>query len=251
MNRSSKRLGISLGVAVVLVLGVPGLTVASADNRNPTVFPSTSSPYGQTYGQWSARWWQYAAQQTTLNICAPRKPQSPVTFLAGTPGPPPAATSCTVPSGQAIMFPLLNAEWSVAEAQAQELMTPGQSCFLPGQPDGTTNAVLRACAKAIADHAISPDATMAAEVDGASLRGLSSYRAVSPPFSLTAADGNPFGIPPGRTHAVADGFWIILKPLSQGTHTIHFSVNVPFPELGFTFSFDQTYYVTVQRRNED
>jgi hypothetical protein len=144
------------------------------------------------------------------------------------------------------MFPLLNAEWSVAEAQAQEQVTPGQSCFLPGQPVGTNDAALQACATAVADHATFPGASMEADVDGSMLQSLTSYRAVSPPFGLIAATGNPFGIPPGPTHAVADGFWIILRPLSPGTHTIHFTVTVPFPELGFTFFFDQTYRVTVQ-----
>jgi len=70
---------------------------------------------------------------------------------------------------------------------------------------------------------------------------------VSPPFDLTAANQNQFGIPPGATHAVADGFWIILTPLSAGTHTIHFSATVPFPELGFAFVLDQTYRLTVLR----
>src|SRR5689334_22463099 len=100
--------------------------VARADSANPKVAPIGSRPYGLTYGQWSARWWQYAAQQTSLNFCAPIKPQSPVTFLAGTPGPP-ATASCTVPAGQSVMFPLFNAEWSVAEAQSQQQTTPGQS----------------------------------------------------------------------------------------------------------------------------
>jgi hypothetical protein len=237
----------SLAVAVGLVVAVSGPSVASATNLNPNVFPIGSTPHGHTYGQWSERWWQYAVEQTTLNICAPQRPRSPVTFLAGTPGPPPVTLSCAVPPGQAIMFPLLNAEWSIAEAQSQQLATPGQSCLLPGPPDGTSDAALQACATAIADHATSPDANLAAEVDGESLRSLSSYRAVSPPFNFTAAAGNPFGIPTGRTHAVADGFWIILRPLNRGMHTIHFSVNVPFPELGFTFAFDQTYRLTVAR----
>lgn len=161
MNSSRNHLSRSLGVAVGLVLGVLGPTVASAHNPNPTVFPIGATPYGRTYSQWSARWWQYAVHQTTLNICAPDRPQSLMTFLAGTPGPP-VTTSCAVPTGQAIMFPLLNAEWSVAEAQLQQQTTPGQSCLLPGQPDGTSDAALQACATAIADHATCPGASLAA-----------------------------------------------------------------------------------------
>jgi hypothetical protein len=246
MNRSLKH-SISALLPITVGLALSGLvsTVAFANNMSPRVFPINSRPYGQTYGQWSARWWQYAVQQTTLNLCAKDNPNSRITFLAGTPGLPPVPSSCVVPAGQAIMFPVFNVEWSVAEAQAQEGMTPGQSCVLPGQPDGTTDAALQACATAQADHATFPDATLAAYIDGATLQGVTSYRAVSPPFDFTAANGNLFVIPPGSTHAVADGFWIILTPLSRGSHTIRFTATVPFPELGFTFLLDQTYHVSV------
>jgi hypothetical protein len=86
---------------------------------------------------------------------------------------------------------------------------------------------------------------VAADIDGLALQSLTSYRAVSPAFDLTVLQ-NPYGIPPGPTHAAADGFWIILKPLSRGTHTIHFTGTVPFPELNFTFFSDQTVHLSVQ-----
>jgi hypothetical protein len=36
------------------------IPVAQAhDDRRPTVFPLDSSPYGNTYGEWSARWAQW------------------------------------------------------------------------------------------------------------------------------------------------------------------------------------------------
>jgi len=43
-------------------------------------------------------------------------------------------------------------------------------------------------------------------------------------------------------HCVADGYWVMLPPLSAGSHTIHFAG-------GFTssgFSLDVTYNITVQ-----
>jgi hypothetical protein len=244
-KRSGKRSAV-LVAGLLVVLGMFGTSVAWADNANPQVAPIGSRPYGQTYGQWSARWWQFAVQQPSLDFCAPAKPQSPVMFLAGTGGIPPVTTSCTIPTGQSIMFPLFNVEWSVAEAQAQLQLTPGQSCFVPAPLNGTDDAALQACATAGADHVSLPGAVLAAEVDSRTLSNLTSYRAVSPPFDFTAANGNPFAIPPGPTHAVADGFWIILTPLSAGTHTIHFTATVPFPDLGFTFALDQTYRLTVQ-----
>jgi hypothetical protein len=145
------------------------------------------------------------------------------------------------------MFPLFNVEWSAAEAQAQLKLTPGQSCLLRGQPVGTSHAALHACASAQANHALSPGATLTAVVDGETLHRSTSYRAVSPPGDFTPVAGNPIGIPPGRTEAAADGFWIILRPLTVGTHTIHFSATVPFRDLNFTFSLDQTDHLTVKQ----
>jgi hypothetical protein len=235
-------------VVAGVVVALLGSTMAFARNANPDVFPIKSRPYGQTYGQWSARWWQYAFQQTDLNICAPDKPGSRVTFLAGTTGGS-ATRSCTVSVGKAIMFPVFNAEWSVVEAQAQQQTTPGQSCLLPGQPNGTSDAALQACATAQANHALDSDATLKADVDRVTLQRLTNYRAVSPPFNFTSVPGNPLGVcqPAGcDSHAVADGFWIILTPLRPGPHTIHFAATVPFPELNFTFNTDTTYHLTVQ-----
>jgi hypothetical protein len=229
-------------VLAVVVVALMGSTMAFARNANPGVFLINSRPYGQTYGQWSARWWQFAFKQPNLDICAPDKPRSQVTFLAGTTGDT-ETRSCTVPTGMAIMFPVFNVEWSVVEAQAN-----GNACIVPASPSGTSDAALQACATAQANHALGSNA-LEADVDGETVQNLTDYRAVSPPFDFTSVPNNPLGVcqPAGcDSHAVADGFWIILTPLSPGTHTIHFAAKVPFPELNFTFETDTTYHLMVQ-----
>src|SRR6185503_16480724 len=63
------------------------------------------------------------------------------------------------------------------------------------------------------------------EVDGVPLRNLLSYRATSDLFditfdpSLTFLDPCATGAP---QPAVSYGYWLMLAPLSVGTHTIHF-----------------------------
>jgi len=232
-------------VVVGIIATLLGSTAAFAGNPNPGVFPINSRPYGLTYGQWSARWWHYAFKQTTLDICATDTLGSQVIFLAGAGVP----VTCTIHAGKAIMFPTFNVEWSDVEARAQEQATPGQSCLLPHQPYGTSNAALQACATAQADHATVPGATLTAKVDGRPLTNLTNYRAVSAPFSFKAVAENPFLssiCPEGCDgHAVADGFWIMLTPLSPGKHIIHFTATVPFPELSFTYTNDTTYKLTV------
>jgi len=202
-----------------------------------------STSYGRTYGQWSAHWWQWALstpnQPTAFDGC-PNESGS-VWFLSGVS--PQNSGTCSVPAGKAIMFPTFNVEWSVAEANAA-----GGMCPVPISTNGTSYAALLACAQAFSDFATQPGATLHAAVDGRDLQGLLTYRAHSdpPPFPFTAQPGNMFGVPAGKSTAVADGFWIMLSPLASGNHTIHFAAVVPFPILGFTFVDDAIFDLVVR-----
>jgi hypothetical protein len=53
--------------------------------------------------------------------------------------------------------------------------------------------------------------------------------------------------PAGEYQAVADGVWVLLPPLSEGTHTITFGGNFPNnpEECGGPFSQNNTYTLTV------
>ena len=73
---------------------------------------------------------------------------------------------------------------------------------------------------------------------------LDNYRVQSPLFTLTAAQDNAFGIPAGKTKSVAEGFWILLAPLSAGRHTIQFHGEAVFGT--FTFEEGVTYNLTVR-----
>jgi hypothetical protein len=197
------------------------------------VFPPTSHPFGLTYGQWSTKWWQWIVSipssnspitDTTGQNCAVGQ-QGIVWFLAGTTGNPinnPVMRTCTIPSGQAILFPIINGECSTAEG------------------NGNTEADLRACASSQMDAVT----TLQASVDGVVLTDLQTFRAQSPLYQFTAIDGNPFGIPAGTTDSVADGFWIMLHPLSPGVHTISFAGALNLPS-GGSFSTSVQYKLIV------
>jgi hypothetical protein len=83
-----------------------------------------------------------------------------------------------------------------------------------------------------------------ASIDGVPLTGLSAYRATSSMFTFTAdpalaslPGGDPCvtGSPqPG----VSVGYWLLLTPLTPGTHTLHFGA----PNMGQ----DLTYILTVK-----
>src|SRR6266566_7663089 len=198
MKLSAKHWGSGLMVVGVIV-ALLGSTMAFARNANPGVFPINSSPYGQTYGQWSAQWWQYAFSVTTFDNCT-EEPSGPVWFLAGTTDGSIANRSCSVPAGKAILFPIFNVEQSVVEAGVANQQTQGKTTCTIGTtpiPDingnlitGTDYNALHRCAQAIAEHATSPNA-LVAEVDGTQLTQLTKYRAATPPplFNFTAVSG--------------------------------------------------------------
>ncbi len=224
----------SIAVVMVVMALLMSTPVAFASNPNPGVVPPNSLPHGLTYGEWSARWWQYALSVTTFDNC-PAEPSGHVWFLAGTTGGS-ATRSCTVPSGTTILFPIINAEWSAAEAQLN-----ADTCFVPATPSGHDEPALRACAIAAIDLVT----VVKADVDGVPLQDLNPpsklYRVQSPLFTFTAVPGNLFGVPAGPSQSVSDGYWIMLTPLSTGTHIVHFHGELP----SLQFTTDATYTLTV------
>jgi hypothetical protein len=211
---------------------------------NPRVLPPTGAYAGSTYATWSEAWWRWAmaipsaqsplADATGANCTVGQS--GPVWFLAGTTGGT-ATRTCAVPAGKAVLFPIFNAEWSAAEANAAN-----GGCFVPGvSPAGTSQAALSACAAAQIDHVTSVNAS----VDGVAIRDVQQYRSRSGLFSFNAVGGNVFSVPAGTTSAVSDGFWILLAPLSPGSHTIRFEGIADFPELKFTFQEGVDYTLTV------
>jgi hypothetical protein len=216
-----QRLWRSVVAVMVVVVGLmvaAMIPVAQADSSNPNsqVLPIDSSPYGNTYGEWSARWWQWALSipaatnpvldETGAN-CAEGQ-SGPVWFLAGSFFSATFERACTVPPDKALFFPIVNAAFGAAVFDCE----PTQ----PGVPCNIT--VLRAAAAASMDPV-----TIEASIDGVPVRHLRDFRVQSPVFSVTLPEGNVVEVPSG-TYApmVSDGYWLMLAPLSAGAHTIHF-----------------------------
>ncbi|MFL6315848.1 MAG: hypothetical protein ACJ73C_03785 [Nitrososphaeraceae archaeon] len=179
----------------------------NGNNSQIAVFSADSKPYGLTYGEWTAKWWQWGysipkiinpAYDDTGKNCA-QKQNGPVWFLAGTYGHA-VNRKCDIPAGKAILFPVLNSECSFAEF-----------------PKLKTLSELRLCAKTIQDQVTTLNAT----VDGLPIPNLQKYRIQSPSFNFTLPQNNILGLPANvTTQAIADGNWVFLKPLSPGSHKI-------------------------------
>ena len=63
---------------------------------------------------------------------------------------------------------------------------------------------------------------MSVTIDGVSVENLWSYRAAPRrPFSITYPENSVVGVPAGTYYPqVADGYWLMIAPLSKGQHTI-------------------------------
>jgi hypothetical protein len=230
------RLSLAVGALVGALVGVVAVApVAGATPKGSAlVMPVNSSVHGRSYGQWSAAWWQWAFATpanhhplTDTADCSTGQSDH-VWFLGGifTFAEPTAQVlagpqrSCTMPPGTFLFVPIINAEASTLEG------------------NGTTAAELLAVAKSLQDLATN----MSITIDGTSVPNLDDYRVQSVFTYGPLPEVNLLGQPAGSTSlAAGDGVYVMVKPLSVGTHTIHFHGEVP----DFDFTVDMTYNITV------
>jgi hypothetical protein len=218
------------GLAVVVGLVIAGPVTAQAKEGNPGIVPHQARYHGLTYGQWQARWWQWA-----LSIPADAShPFSPggnvlqdqtdhVWFLASVVGST-EVRSIRVPPGTALFFPVVNVECSSLE---------------PPPFYGGDDATRKDCANGHIDNTSGLSAT----IDGTAVRGLDAYRGDSPDFGFgPLPDPNALGLQGGSVGRSVDaGIYLLLTPLPAGEHTIR--VAGTFDEFGV--SIDTTYTITV------
>ena len=253
---SMRRLLIATLCSALAILTMGSPTVSAAGHGQPGVSPPQSRPYGFTYGAWNAKWWQWLLQtpfskNPVFMDTAVGKPSAPaavdcsagqsghVWFLGGTyqptnaPNVPARADvyrTCKIPSGIALLFPLVNTEFDNL-----------------GCPNTDYSAKeLRAAARLGIDDIV--PGSLSASIDGIAVSGLvdgrSKYRSPSPWFSYslpadnigTLICGHPFpigtkppAVAPHRGGAIADGIYLMLRPLRPGIHTLHFGgeINIP------------------------
>jgi hypothetical protein len=224
-----------LGIVVIIfpVVTTSLLQFSKADSINPGLFGLDSKPYGLTFAEWSEKWWGWdigAPQQVnpgndnTGKYCSVGQNDPNVWYLTGA-GSGTFVRTCTVPAGRGIPI-------SVA----------GNECSYAENPSLKTESELRACA-------ISGDQvnSLQVSVDGKNLQNLQNYIVLTPLFNVTFPQNNIFGAPAGPSQAVSHSYFVFLKPLPSGTHTIHFSaVYLGNPETGVgATSYDVEYIIKV------
>ena len=156
---------------------------------------------------------------TTGQNCALNQSGS-VFFLVGANGPGTVnRAQCTVPTGKFLFFPLVNAFNATNPGESRmvaDLFTELESSFF-----GTATE-LHATVDGQPVTNLNPASTPFCVCAGPADRGC------GPAFALQLPADNIFGAPAGRYDpAVADGYYLMLTPLTPGTHVITFGGTVP------------------------
>lgn len=196
-----------LVVASLVVLSLLPATAAPAEeNANDQLFSPNSEPYGRPYAEWFAEYqeWYNEIPAPVNPLFEPDSPHNcdledgKVVFLG-------ASTSCKVREHKAVAFDAGFWECSAAEGL------------------GDTYAELRRCAVENFERDLNPDVhQVRIWIDGDRLRNPRRWTILTPIPSdlIDFPENNIWDADPGPSKSVTKGLFYILRPLSEGTHTI-------------------------------
>jgi hypothetical protein len=188
------------------------LTVITNSTSSIQIEPPGAIVAGRSIADWSTNWWRWAAAlappgdpfSDTTGQFANVNQSGPVFFLAGSPDGS-MSRQFRVPANTYVLVPLRVGEWSQLELGFDK-----------------TAAQIRQSAQQQADQINSLHAIL----DGVpiSQTTLFTHRETSPDFNFNAVFNNQVGIfAVGYSGiAVADGYFLMLDPLTPGTHTLNY-----------------------------
>lgn len=183
---------------------------ASAITREPVA--------GVSLGEWTARWWRWVDAQSGAPYLDPDGrvcdlgQEGPVWNLAGTNGRFQPRRECVVPEGKYLLLPIINMVTYQVDAEV-------------------TCKGLQAGAAANNDYLISAVVLL----DGQPLGDMRRHRVRSDGCFRAVADDDSSRL------AAADGYWLMLKPLPPGRHTLHVGANYGVPDGGAYSRMRQTF----------
>jgi hypothetical protein len=183
----------------------------SPDVSTPIFPPHPYRPFGISYELWTIKWWKWLMSvPKTINPvfdesgvnCHINQNDPNVWFIAGTFGGF-AERQCTIPLGKSIFFPIINIEASFNDTEVSselELVSFTKTHI----DDINVNGIQ-------------------VKVDNMVIDKLDRYRISTPVFDLNFLEDNILNAKVGLTKAASDGYWVFLRPLCSGFHTLFFS----------------------------
>lgn len=179
----------------------------SHKNLTSITFGPHEHPFGKTMVQWATEWWkwflsipkeEHPVYDETGNRWAVNQRNPDVIFLVGTTGGK-AERTISIPAGRPVLLPVINFTVSYAE-----------------DPALRDDIDLASRAKANIDDIVQKEVY----INDTRIVISEQHRVSSPPFDFTFPTNNIYGVKDGPTRGAGDGYWIFLKPLSIGKHSI-------------------------------
>lgn len=193
-----------------LLVALALLHYLPAQAAESVLVPPGEAVAGMNQSEWSRLWWQWAGSferaespvaDRTGELCASRQ-SGEVWFLAGTYGTRRTVRTCTVPRGKYLFFPLINyvvAPTSSASSNCMAIMSTAAR-----MTEQVSDLLL--------------------DVDGVRHAGLAQHRQPTRGcFDLGALAEPRLRIFP----SAANGYYVMLRPLPPGTHTLNFGGVLP------------------------
>lgn len=230
------KLAIISSFGIILTVTILGSVSPFSVYAQVNTYPPDSKPFGKSYGEWSAEWWKWLngipadrnpGVDTTGAFCSENQNMSsPVWYLAGTWGSK-EVRNCDIPSGKSILI-----------SPIEVLCTPAEIPSLKTEED------MRKCAKEDQNKVHFVKVT----IDGKDLPDVTKYRFQSPLFNITLPENNVMGIPQGVITGVSEGYFVMLKPLTEGNHIIKSAGSLTDATVQGTqnFASDVTYNIVVK-----
>lgn len=204
----------AMSFALGVLLATPALA-ASPTTADRMLLAPDAKVEGESFGALTARWWQWAERMPIAPYYDPdgrlceEEQSGPVWFLAGTDGTFNAKRECVVPAGRHILVPVINMRTSNPRRHGTVLPLP---CAVLQESAAVNNERL---------------GSAIALIDGVPVTGVARYRVRSDgcfPLQSYAEDG---------VLTAADGYWLLIKPLPAGRHTLAIGANYANDEDGY------------------
>ena len=200
MSGNSRLIGLLAGIV---------LLVANEVGQAGVISPG-SIVKGKSIAEWTGDWWNWLVQEPfatnpgtdPTGEFANLNQSGTVFFVAGSFGGATDPRSFQVPAGKYLLIPMVNYVYWAPE-------------------DGPDEAAIRQRASDDVDTVVSPYF----ELDGNLLANPETYREASPAGGFTLSFAPllaDIGLSNMDRLAVADGYWVMLEPLSKGPHTLRF-----------------------------
>lgn len=232
-TRSGRRI-LATATLALAAGGLASVSDAKTDARVYALKGGRAKILGTRVSDWTVQWWQWS-----LSLPVSANPifddtgerveygqRGPVWFLGGTFNESGTTVrTATIPAGKALLFPLIN----------------GGADNVGADPPHTVEELRAIAAEGLSN---TDPGSLFLTVDGSAVLDLEKGRVPAGPVTWWMPEGNVyqyFGLvaPRGIYYpGMVDGYWVMLRPLSLGQHTLHFGG-------GTGFVLDITYNLTV------